>query len=186
MFSFLEETAIGRKYSANVESQNKEMRAPKRHARKRLRGSASPSSTGTRRKARELANTSKQRQVSGIVKYARRTSPAQKNGNEQPARSLKDNLKRTAQDHNNGLATGQCGQYKKRSSASGSKSTQKHKTHDAGRFLVGVRQKTSGGISSLLEIRHFCACAQQTGGGAIARSAKFSPWSSTRWTQGRR
>ena len=109
-----------------------------------------------------------------------------KNGNEQPARSLKDNLKRAAQDHNNSLATGQCGQYKKRGSASGSRSTQKHKTHDAGRSLFGVQQKTSGGISSLLEIRHFFACAQQTGGGAIARSAKFSPWSSTRWTQGRR
>ena len=42
---------------------------PKRHARKRLRGSASPSSTSTRRKALELAKISGQRQVSGIVKY---------------------------------------------------------------------------------------------------------------------
>ena len=39
-----------------------------------------------------------------------------------------------------------------KSSADGSRATQKHKTHDAGRSLVGVQQaNTSGGISSLPE-----------------------------------
>ena len=66
---------------------------------------APPSSTGRRRGQRgEEANTSGQRHVSGIMKIrlnVRPTSAARKNGNEQPARTPKDDKKGGAQDHHN-------------------------------------------------------------------------------------
>ena len=96
--------------------------------------------------AREVVNTSGQRHVSGIVKIrlnVRRTSLAQKKKKKAMNTLLgqrKMTKKRAAQDHQNMLATGQCGQHKKKSSARGSGATWKHKANDAGRSFVGVQQ----------------------------------------------
>ena len=86
-------------------------------------------------------------------------------------------------NHNSRLDTGQCGRHSKELRTW---ATQKHKTHDAGRSFVWCAANTSAGISSLPETRPSCVCGLKTGGGATARNAKFGPWSSTQWLQGRR